>query len=537
MRISRAIGIQTVTISFMFLLLVAAVSFYWLRLDSGQARIRDDAITLRDYRLLSEVVGGWVVSGDLIFGRDQFDMIEAGLRQGEQIISLVDELSRESLSLAYPESFAQIRSLVEENQRLLLQLRDSVNSQYLNLYPVWDATSQEVISLVVNLGEDLIVSSEENSQLAAQERSNFIGLFALGCIIFSLLIIGLWRWVTRLIVRPLRQLTEGARTALELGTQMGNVGTRVDEIESLSISINNFTQSLSDRVEQRTRQLKQQQLTLEKEVELRKAAQQAAQEEAQKAIAASKAKSQFLANMSHELRTPLNAILGGAQLLGIMDLKADASEWAQRIESSGNHLLALLNTVLDFSQLDEEGFDLSHEEFKTESLLQHCESVFEVNSEGKNLELELSVDSELPEKLTGDSLRIQQILAHLIGNAVKFTEAGNVRIRVESVRTGDRRVRLDWEIADTGIGIREENLERIFEFFEQEDNSDSRAYGGSGLGLAISRELARMMGGDIAVQSTPGEGSVFHCSMLLDQCGITESVDSGSAERRELALS
>lgn len=519
MRISRAIGFQTLTTSIMFALLVATVTFYWVRLDSAQARIRDDALALRDYRLLSEVVNSWLLSGDLVFASDQTEMLAGGIRQGEQIYNLATELSQESLSQAYQNDFFNIIAMVENHQTLLLHAQQAEREQFQDLFPIWDASSQEVVSRVVELGELLISASQENGRIAAEERRMFITLIAIACAIFSLLIFMLWRWATRQIVQPLRQLTEAAHQALQLGTAMTVEKSHVDEIETLSGSINDFTKSLSNRVEERTLQLRQQQQHLMEEVDLRKAAQKVAQEAAVKATAASDAKSQFMANMSHEIRTPLNGIIGSAQLLGIMELEESAQDWVHTIEDSGEHLLSLVNAVLDFSKIDDGQFNLSCENFLTDTLLRQCRSTFTAHSVKNNIGFYFDIDPELPEQLIGDSLRIQQILTNLIGNAIKFTEAGSIEVRVKAIKINAESIRLNWEISDTGIGIPEDSYQCIFESFDQVDNSDSRKYGGSGLGLTISRELARMMGGDITVESKIGVGSTFHCVMIL---GLTE---------------
>ncbi len=518
MRIGRAIGIQTLTTSVVFMILVVTVSFYWLRLDSGQARIRDDAITLRDYRLLSEVVSGWVLSSDLVFGREQPDLVLAGLQQGEQIVVLASELSREAIAQPYQETFADIIGLVEAHQSVLQQVQGIEFERLGDFYPVWDANSQEVIRLVVELGESLISASEVNGQLASQERRTFLGLIALECLLFSLIIFVLWRWATRLIVHPLGRLNADARQALHLGTRMRESKFHVDEIGVLATSINDFTQSLADRVDERTAMLRERQQQLAEEVELRKVAQAEAQDAAEKATAASKAKSQFLANMSHEFRTPLNAVIGGSQLLGMMELKDAAKEWSQTIEESGHQLLVLVDSALDLSKLKEGELELANEMFSSEGLLAHCRSVFEEHARDKALEFSLESDQQMPRQLAGDNVRIQQILTNLISNAVKFTEAGQVSVNVSTVRINAERVQLHWEISDTGEGIPEDSLERIFESFEQVDNSDSRKHGGSGLGLTVSRELARLMGGDVSVQSELGKGSTFRCFLALRTC-------------------
>lgn len=535
MKIGRVIGIQTLTISVMFMLLVATVSFYWFRLDSAQARIRDDAITLRDYRLLSEVVSGWVLSGDLVFGRGQVEMVAAGLRQGEQIANLAAELSRDLLASPYQDSFADIATVVADNQAVFQRAQQVGPGRIQDMFPIWDASSQQVISQAVGLGELLIRDSDANSVLAAEERRMFLALIAVECGVFALLIFVLWHWTTGLISRPLRQLTGSARRALTLGAEMERVSSSVDEIGSLSASINDFTRTLSERVEDRTQLLEQQSRSLAEEVDLRRVAQKAAQEAADKAAAANKAKGQFLANMSHEFRTPLNAIIGGAQLLELMKLEQSARDWAQTIGDSGNHLLALVDDVLDFSKLDEDEFDLVSEEFTSESLWQRCHSLFAAHSGDSELDFTLEVDPLIPEQLVGDCGRIQQILTNLIGNAVKFTEAGTVSVNVSVLRHDAETIKLNWRITDTGIGIAEQDYDRIFEFFEQVDNSHSREYGGNGLGLAISRELARKMGGDISVESEPGVGSTFYCSMTLGLCEEIKSQEAAHEDSSESA--
>lgn len=530
MKIGRVIGIQTLTISVMFMLLVATVSFYWLRLDSAQARIRDDAITLRDYRLLSEVISGWVLSGDLVFGRGQVEMTAAGLQQGEQIANLAEELSGDLLALPYQDSISAIAAVVADIQTFFQRTQRVDPNRIQDMFPIWEASSQQVISQAVSLGELLITDSDSNSVLAAEERSTFLMLIGLECGIFALLIFVLWRWTTALISKPLRQLTGSARSALALGVEMERVSSSVDEINSLSVSINDFTRTLSERVEDRTLLLEQQSRSLADEVERRKIAQKAAQEEAEKAAAANKAKGQFLANMSHEFRTPLNAIIGGAQLLELMKLEQSALDWALTIGESGNHLLALVDDVLDFSKLDEGEFDLANEKFAAESLWQHCHSLFAAHSSDCDLDFALEIDPLIPEHLLGDSGRVQQILTNLIGNAVKFTEVGGICVGVDVLSSDADSIKLGWRITDTGIGIAEQDYDRIFEFFEQVDNSHSREYGGNGLGLAISRELVRKMTGDISVESRLGVGSTFHCSMTLGLCAGNQSSETTSEE-------
>lgn len=516
MRISRAIGFQTLATSIMFLLLVATVTFYWVRIDSAQAKIRDDALSLRDYRLLSEVVNSWMLSNELIFNSGQTFLLNNSLRQGEQIYNLAQDLSREPLAQAFQNPLFELTKLLEENQNNLVRAQQGEAEQLQELRETWDASSQEIVSRVVNLGELLIAASQENGRIAEKERKIFIALVSIECLIFSLLILMLWRWVTRQIVQPLSYLTEAAKQALQDGATMTVQKSRITEIDTLSESINEFTQSLAQRVEERTVQLKEQKQHLVKEVELRKAAEKVAQTAAAKATAANEAKGQFMANMSHELRTPLNGIIGSTQLLAIMSLDEKAQSWINTIEDSGNHLLSLVNAVLDFSDIDAGKFDLSTDIFHTDTMLREYRSMFVAQTVRKDIDLFFDIDPELPKQLIGDSLRIQQILSNLLENAIKFTESGSITVRANIVEIRDFSIRLKWEITDTGIGIPQDRFEDIFDAFEQIDGGDTRKYGGSGLGLSISRELARIMGGDITVQSKVGVGSTFHCQIELE---------------------
>ena len=513
----------------MFLFLVSTVTFYWARLDSAQARLRDDAISLRDYRLLSEVTTAWLLSNDLVFASGQTFMITGGIRQSEQILNLAEDLAMEPLAYPFQAAIHEIIDLVDESRSKLNEAQQGNADRYQYLLSDWD-------NRVVALGEKLIISSEENALIAAEERRFFITLISIECLIFALLIFMLWRWVTRLIVLPLGHLTAAAHQALQSETAMAVEKSRVTEIEALSGSINEFTGSLSKRVEQRTLQLKERHENLMKEVGLRKAAQQVAQAAAAKATAASRAKSQFMANMSHEIRTPLNGIIGGAQLLGMMKLEEGATKWVTTIEDSGNHLLSLVNAVLDYSKIDAGQFELCSEVFSLESFINDCRSMFAAQAIEKNIDLQFEIDSTLPKEMFGDKLRIQQILTNLLGNAFKFTESGSITLRGKVERFEEEYVRLHWEVEDSGLGIAEQECDKIFDSFEQVDNSNTREFDGSGLGLTISRQLANMMGGDITVESQLGVGSTFRCSMnvgIVSEDGVRNI--SADAENAELA--
>jgi signal transduction histidine kinase/CheY-like chemotaxis protein len=249
------------------------------------------------------------------------------------------------------------------------------------------------------------------------------------------------------------------------------------------------------------------------------------QELSRLALAAEKAKSEFLAIMSHEIRTPMNGVIGMTSILADTPLTDAQRDCVNTIQTSGEALMTVINDILDFTKIESGKMDLEERSFDLRQCIEDAVDLFVAGIRKKQIEAAYLIAPEVPAQLVGDSIRLRQILTNLIGNAVKFTEKGEITINVECTKRDEKGFHLQFSVSDTGIGIPKEGIAKLFQSFQQVDTSTTRRYGGTGLGLAISKRLAELMHGSMWVESIPGEGSTFFFTVVLDAVSMAGSVD------------
>jgi two-component system sensor histidine kinase/response regulator len=293
----------------------------------------------------------------------------------------------------------------------------------------------------------------------------------------------------------------------ELGTLIDSFNDMLAQIEGRGAALTHHRDELERQVGVRTEQLEK--------------AKNAAE-------AASRAKSAFLATMSHEIRTPMNGVLGMTEMLLGTALSDTQRNFTRLVKRSGEHLLVIINDILDFSKIEAGKLSIEYINFNLWDLLDDINNIYTPQAHAKGLALDFDIASDIPIAICGDPNRLRQIMANLLGNAIKFTDRGQILAKVQVIGEDGPTVSLRFEVHDTGIGVSRDARSRIFEAFSQADDSTTRKYGGTGLGLAISRQLVELMGGAIGVENAPSPGSIFWFTISFDKRRV-EADEPGTA--------
>lgn len=313
----------------------------------------------------------------------------------------------------------------------------------------------------------------------------------------------------RNMVNTVDRIRRGQLDSRVEGFMLGELDMLKNGINSMAMSLAAYHEEMQHNIDQATSDLRE---TLE-QMEIQNVELDLAKKRAQEAA---RIKSEFLANMSHELRTPLNGVIGFTRLTLKTELNPTQRDHLNTIERSANNLLAIINDVLDFSKLEAGKLILESIPFPLRNTLDEVVTLLAHSSHDKGLELTLNIKNDVPDNVIGDPLRLQQVITNLVGNAIKFTESGNIDILVEKRALSNTKVQIEVQIRYTGIGIPERDQSRLFQAFRQADASISRRHGGTGLGLVITQKLVNEMGGDISFHSQPNRGSTFWFHIHLD---------------------
>jgi len=343
-----------------------------------------------------------------------------------------------------------------------------------------------------------------------------------GAMLASLLVsLVLARRFTRSIAAPVTKLIQ---TAQEVSASQ-NYTLRVphERRDELGTLINSFNDMLA-QIEGRGAALSLHRDELERQVSVRTEQLERAKNAAE---AASRAKSAFLATMSHEIRTPMNGVLGMTEMLLGTNLTEAQRNYTRLVKRSGEHLLVIINDILDFSKIEAGKLTIEYINFNLWDLLEDIHTVYTPQAQNKGIALDFDIANDIPVAICGDPNRLRQIMANLLGNAIKFTEQGRIEARVRVASEDSQAVMLRFEVIDTGIGISREARGRLFEAFSQADDSTTRKFGGTGLGLAISKQLVELMGGAIGVDNGAKQGSVFWFTVSFDKRRVDPDAPGG----------
>ncbi|MCG9696049.1 two-component sensor histidine kinase BarA [Shewanella sp. Isolate11] len=405
---------------------------------------------------------------------------------------------------------------------------------------------------------ELIVSPYDNNSTANQVNSARLGYIAVlinkenalleqhraAVAAFIIVLIGVQLnllFTFRLVKNVTKPITEMVRVVAKI--REGKLDTRVDGnligeldllkrgINAMAVSLSDYHEEMQQNIDQATSDLRE---TLE-QIEIQNVELDLAKK---RALEASRIKSEFLANMSHELRTPLNGVIGFAKQLLKTPLHSSQQDYIKTIEKSATNLLDIINDILDFSKLEAGKMVLENMSFALREVIEDTISLLANSAKEKELELVIDIDPDIDDNVSGDALRVSQVLTNLVGNAIKFTDSGSVQLKLMLTSETSDQLNIRCEITDTGIGIDKHHQKQLFQAFGQADSSISRRFGGTGLGLVITKRLINQMGGQIGCLSSPNKGSTFWFTLplKLSKYPISQTLEINKLKHKSILL-
>ncbi|MDH3590751.1 MAG: ATP-binding protein, partial [Planctomycetota bacterium] len=463
--------------------------------DRDGSRLGENSIVLHDLELLTEMTASWLRLCDLILGSDVTHLAAGAEERADAIVDALKRVRESPLAEATSAPLSQlaadivlIRGAVTRGAEADGEDRAQV---LMRVFDEYDPVAGRVAETLETVSERMRASARVARAALADRRLGVDRVAWLLVLVYVLVVGTLWRWTARTMIRPVQGLTEAARH----DDQFSFPESGPNEVRQLARSVG----SLVSRIDNARRDM-------ERQVEERTA----------ELVAANQAKSEFLAAMSHEIRTPMNGVIGMTSLLLDTQLQGEQRGFVETIRISGDALLSIINDILDFSKIEAGKLELEHIPFDPRDVIDGVGALLGEIAGEKDVRFVLHVDENVPHELVGDPGRLRQILMNLVGNALKFTEIGEVVVSVQLRGEDNGRAVLRFQVADTGIGVAPGVCEHLFESFSQADQSTTRRYGGTGLGLAICKQLAELMGGEIDVASVVGYGSVFWFTATCD---------------------
>ncbi len=504
-RLTNILGLTTLG----SVVLAAVITSIFLLIYSHEMKSGQASTDYRSVADFTDKARSLLVLFDLASMGDPDTMIVIEILTEESMTKTQESLKQVSQSVRLSEvhDFAPFFNELEEMGFLASKVHGDVN----------DSKSGEALTAMSEVfrmhleeldAKSAEIAKNDQEQIARTKQLSVVAAF-LAAIAYGGYILYIRRNTVSKIVDPIVALSEQATNAVQTGERIELEEQGPSEIRELYKSVQYFANEMQSLVDERTESLAKANDGLAKQAEVSSRLASEARQLALEANAANEAKGEFLANMSHEIRTPMNGILGMLYLLEDMVGSEEEGEMVGSAKESAQSLLKIINEILDFSKIDAGAVELEQIEFDVADLAHRAADLLALEASEKGVELFAHVDPGLPKSLKGDPTRIRQIAINLLGNGLKFTEKGSVCLRITQVSEEDGKHRLRFEIQDTGAGIPEDKISRLFKSFSQVDSSTTRVYGGTGLGLSISKRLVDLMDGEIGVSSVLGEGSIF----------------------------